>query len=443
MWIGLHLHYITLFVVAYVSACAMLIFSRQRRWRELRQWLAVLFLTGLASLPWFLALWLNWSAVQGEANAGTFVADAVPFDFLLAQVWVFHLTGLAGALARPAVRLLAEVTAVSLLLLVLVRLMQKGTRRDTVVLLADWLIPLGSALVVWAVRSFSHPRYVSMFVPGLILLAAYLMLPPSDRSGQRWTRSANLFSVTLAAAMILSSLWGLWLYFGDPGVAKEDVRGVAHYLEKTAVPGDLILVPDTDWSLPFEYEGPATVAMPGLDDAESGWTKLTLLTADTRRIFVMDYRRGTRDWQGALPFALEKAGAKVAEVEFDGLVLRTFELDEAISAPDMTPEEAQFGPLLLRGSWVEQDMPSGGPVTMALRWELNAPFAGDAQISLRLLDGEGWPVATGDFLLLDRQGTPYEPMGSRRGGHYLPSTCGPCGHRTFDLRCGIAGLCDE
>jgi len=406
MWTGMHLHYITVFVVAYVSAWAIILFLQQRRWRDLSRWMVLLFLVGLTSIPWFLALWRNWLVVQGEANAGTFVADPVPFDFLLSQVWVFHLTGLAGALARPVVRWLAAVTAVSLLLLILARLFQKGTRRDTVVLLAHWLVPLSSALIVWLVRSFSHPRYVAMFVPGLILLVAYLALPPKDRLGQHWTWVANLLSVLLVLSMILSSLWGLWLYFVDPGVAKDNMRGVARYLEKTAEPGDLILVPDTDWSFPFEYKGGVTVAMPGFDDPDGGWSNLSALTSDTRRIFLVDYGRGTRDWQGAVPFALEKAGSIVKETEFDSLVVRSYELDETVVAPEMSPKKIKFGPLELSGAWTEQGAPAGGPIVLALRWHLPVPFEENAHIALRLLDDGGWPFAKDDTLLINKSGRP-------------------------------------
>ena len=42
----------------------------------------VQFLVVLASLPWFAAAVANWAAIQGEANAGTFVTDPVPLRFL-------------------------------------------------------------------------------------------------------------------------------------------------------------------------------------------------------------------------------------------------------------------------------------------------------------------------------------------------------------------------
>jgi uncharacterized membrane protein len=406
MWFGLHLHYIVVFVVAYVSAWALLVFVRQHRWADFRRWLLVLCLVGLASLPWFLAVWNNWATVQSEAVAGTFGTDPAPISFLLSQVWVFHLTGLAGALARPGIGILAGLSAVFLLLLVLLRLGQKGTRHDTAALLAHWLIPLSSALVVWTVRSFSHPRYVSMFAPGLILLLAYIAFPPKDRLGQHLKLLAKLLSMILFLGILLSSLLGLWLYFVVPEVAKDDVRGVARYLEVKAEPGDLILIPDTDYSFPFEYQGEASVNMPGLDDPESKWANLAALTTGIHRVFLVDYQHGTRDWQGMLPFALGKAGSIVSEREFDGLVVQSYHLDEKISAPEMRSEQADFGSLNLTGSWVEQDASAGDALTLALRWQLSDPMDENAQISLRLPDEAGWPLATDDTLLVDENGRP-------------------------------------
>jgi 4-amino-4-deoxy-L-arabinose transferase-like glycosyltransferase len=406
MWLGLHLHYIVLFVAAYVSAWALLVFIWQRRWVDFRRWLLVLCLVGLASLPWFLAVWRNWATVQSEAVAGTFGTDPAPISFLLSQVWVFHLTGLAGALARPGVGMLAGISAVVLLLLVILRLGQRGTRHDTAILLAHWLIPLSSALVVWTIRSFSHPRYVSMFVPGLILLVAYVVFPPKDRIGRHLKWLAKLSSMILFLGIILSSLLGLWLYFVVPEVAKDDVRGVARYLEDKAEAGDLILIPDTDWSLPFEYKGEASLSMPGLDDPESKWANLETLTTDIRRVFLVDYQHGTRDWQGMLPFALGKAGSMISEREFDGLVVQSYHLDEKISTPEMRSEQADFGPLELTGSWVEQDEPAGGALTLALNWKLSEPMDENAQISLRLVDEAGWSLATEDALLVDENGRP-------------------------------------
>ncbi len=406
MWLGLHLHYIVIFVVAYVTMWALIVFVRQRRWVDFRRWLLVLYLVALASLPWFLALWRNWTAVSSEATAGTYAADAAPLSFLLKQVWVFQLTGLAGALARPGVETATGFIAILLLLLVFIRLGQKGTRHDTAALLAHWLIPLSSALIVWTVRSFSHPRYVSMFAPGLLLLVAYVTIPPKDRLGRRLLGIPSILSMILFLAIVFSSLWGLWLHFFDSSVAKDDVRGVARYLEEKAGANDLILVPDTDWSLPFEYEGEAKIAMPRLDDEDQKWNHLNRLTADVECVYLMDYPLGTRDWQELLPFALSKVGTRQAVREFDGLVVYSYVLDEPIDAPEMTQEQIRIGPLRLAGSWIEQDSFAGNGLALALQWELREQMEENAQISLRLLDEGGWPVAEENARLVDAAGRP-------------------------------------
>ena len=405
-WIGLHLHYITIFVVIYVTAWALIFFIKNRRWIDLWRWVSAQFLVLLASLPWFMAVLRNWTIVEGEANAGTFTTDPVPLRFLLTQVWTFHLTGLAGMLARPGAMVMAIIIASSLIILLFLRLIQKRTRRDTAVLLSNWLIPLSSALIVWTVRSFSHPRYVAIFVPGLIMLVAYLILPPVEKRTSRWARFTWVLSGLLLIGLITASLWGLGLYFFDPTVAKDDMRGVARYLEEMAEATDLILVPDTDWSLLFEFEGVATVAMPRLDDADGGWSHLSALTANTRRVFVVDYLNGTRDWQNRLPFSLEKAGSQVAQESYEGLSVGTYELEEPITAPQMISRDVNFNPLVLTGVWIEQDANAGDSLTVALSWQLSKTFNDHAHVTLRLLDDEDWSIASRDILLRDAYGRP-------------------------------------
>ncbi len=424
-WLAIHLHYVSFFAVGYVTIWAAVSFSRRRRWTDLRRLVLVQLLAAAAGLPWFLPAAANRAAIAGEANAGTFVTDAVPFRFLVEQVWTFHLTGLAGALARSGIPAAAGITALLLLLAVTMRLADGRTRRATAVLLANWLLPLSSALLVWLVRSFSHPRYVVMFVPGLWLLAAYLIAPgPRRTSAGFLERAALLLSVLLALLLLTLSLWGIALYFFDPSAAKDDIRGAAAYLETIAEEGDLILVPDSDWSLPFEYAGEAQVAMPGLENGENPWGGLAQLTAAARRVHTFDYARGTRDWQELLPFALHKAGRLSAEVALDDLILRTYELDEPLSAPPMTPAAALFGPLQLTGFWVEEGAPAEDALALALRWQ---PAAGEAlprvNAALRLQGEEGRLLAAEDDVLLDSRGRPsdqWPPQEPVTTYHLLP-----------------------
>ncbi|MFN2192956.1 MAG: hypothetical protein ACK2T4_13995 [Candidatus Promineifilaceae bacterium] len=407
-WIALHLHYVSLFAGVYVTSWAGLSFIRGRRWPELWRLLLVQFLVFLASLPWFIAAISNWRAISGEANSGTFVTEAVPFPFLLAQVWTFHLTGLAGALSKPGIELAAAVTGLLLLLLLLLRLVDRRTRRPTAVLLANWLIPLSSALLVWLVRSFSHPRYVAMYAPGLILLAAYLILPNTPRAKSA-LRSVTTRATALLLLVMLTafSLWGLALYYFDDDVAKDDIRGVAQFLEETAGAEDLILVPDTDWSLPFEYQGSTQVAMPGLESGGDYWQNLSRLTAGSPHVFLLDYKQGTRDWQNVLPFALNSSGSLSEVVEFGDLMLQIYDLDQPVSEPQFEPISAQFGPLGLSGAWVEQGAAAGDNLAVAFQWQVDGDAAlPPLSVALRLLDEDGSVLAAADDRLLDRAGRP-------------------------------------
>ena len=455
-WVGLHLHYIALFGVAAVGAWGVL--ALRRDGVGLRRWLLVWALVGAASLPWLLAVVANWPAVQAEAAAGTFTTEPVPLPFLLAQVWVFHLTGLAGALGSPFVRGAAAVAA----LLVSGLLAAAGgdwlkRRRDAgeprgqggVVLrvAAFWALPLLGGLLVWSVRSFSHPRYITMFAVLLVPLAALLMAV----AGSRWRRLAVAL---LGLCLVVLSLWGLRQYFFDSSAAKPDVRGAARFLEATAAPADLILTPDTDWSLPFEYRGASPVLMPAVaqspHDPDADLTAaLDCVTGEpcarSGHVFVLDYPRGTRDWQNRLPFELARRGHWAATTDFGDVVVKAYRLGDRAGplppcdAPAVAWPATRFGPLALAGAWLGQGAASDTAVAVALCWRLGEA-ATDAVASLVLRDPlTGEVLAQHDTPLLNGNGA---PVGRWRPGdavityHVLPLPPGTP-PLTFSLALGV------
>jgi uncharacterized membrane protein len=421
-WFALHLHYIALFAVGYIGLWGTLSLARRQEWAGLRRWLAAHALAAAASLPWLLAVAANWSAIQAEAGAGTFTTDPVPLPYLFAQVWAFHLTGLAGALANPWVRVGAAVAGVAGAALMLMRLDLTGDRTPVRFFTAHWLAPLLPALLVWSVRSFSHPRYVTMFAALFVAVAACLIGPPA--LGRRPTARLfhRLLVVLFASALVALGLWGLGQYFFNPATAKADMRGVARHLEAVAAPDDLILIPDTDWSLPFEYRGPAPARMPGLDkppdEVDASLTGLLDCAGDeacaaSGRVFVVDYPDGTRDWAARLPFELARRGYRVGATPFEGLFAREYRLTDrsgplpACDDPGMVRPDARFGPLELTAAWVAQNAPADAAVAVALCWRAVEPPPADLAVSLVLRDPlTGERVAQTDAPLLDRFGAP-------------------------------------
>lgn len=399
--IGLHLHYMVLFVVAYAGGWSLLALSRQRRWADLRRWLVTQFCVGLACLPWLVAVLVHWPEVQGRIQIGRGIVEPVPMDYLLRQVWTFHLTGLVSAGGRAGLQFFIALTSLLLALLVLLRLI-RTSRRPTAWLAAHWLVPLGSALLVWSVRSFSHPRYVALYAVGLTLLTAHVLSPRRARA----TPWSLALSSALAVSLLLTASLGLRAYFFDPALAKDDVRGAARYLEAAAEPDDLILIPDGDWSLPFVYQGQTPVEMPKLADEEKMWADLAHWTAQRPRLFAIGYPQGTRDQRGVIPFALEKAGSLVARQDFKGLFIHRYPLHHPIESPALTPLAARFGPLTLSGAWVEVETPADTALTLALRWRLKTASAERYRLAIRLLDEDGWSLAAADDPLLNERDRP-------------------------------------
>lgn len=388
-WIGLHLHYIVVFGVAYIALWGLVTLLRQRDWVGARRWIVAHIVVAVACLPWLIGVAVNWAAVQAEAGAGTFTTDPVPLSYLLSQVWVFHLTGLAGSLADGFVRLTAGATAFLTVGLIAYHILRSRRLHWSAVsmLSAHWLVPLLAALFVWNVRSFSHPRYIAMFAAMLVPLVAFLVYPARHWAGR-------LASLALAMGVVSLSLYGLGHYFFDPATAKPDIRGVASYLESVTVPGDVVFIPDTDWSLPFEYSGEAAVLMPHLPSSPHDPASLLFSAldctgekpcAETGRVYTVEYPRSMRDWQGRLPFELERRGFRLGVTPFNDVSLREYRLSQRpgplldCGSPDLTRPAVLFDGLHLESAWVEQGAASDTAVAVALCWRMSESGDGGSQ----------------------------------------------------------------
>ncbi|MCX7680991.1 MAG: glycosyltransferase family 39 protein [Anaerolineae bacterium] len=432
--IGMHLHYSALFLAACVTGSMLLTLWRSGRREEIRRCLTVQVVVGMACLPWLSAVVAHRAEVQAYLEQGAGLTEQVPLDYLLRQVWVFFLTGLTGLLRVPEVRLLATAAFLLLSIQVGFQLYLICTRGITLRLLADWLFPLGATLLFWAVRSYSHPRYLALYAPGLTLLAAWAILAPARAiprpcsgrlstvpalfSKAMWGLSLGI-SILLGSGLIVLSILGLRAYFFDPHFAKDDVRGVARYLEETAGEGDLILIPFHDWSLTFTYRGITPVRM-AVPDPEQLLGELERWSRPPQRVYIMDYRGVWMDWHEAVFFALETAGTKLARKDFKGIALHLYRISRPIRAPLFEPRDARFGPLELTHAWVDTTSPADTALPLALRWRCREATGQRHTITIRLQDvtdsAGGWPVVAHDQLLLDE--------------HMRPTDRWPAGHET-------------
>lgn len=445
-WVAVHLHYVAAFGVVFLNL--WLLWQLWPRRAALRRWLGVNVVAGVAALPWYGAVLWNVTAVRTYLQVGTHTTDPIPLPVLIGQVWGFMLTGRPAAFGRELIWWSLLLAALLLAALLLWRLWQPASRAFTLTLLGAWLLPLLSAFVLWSARSFSHPRYVIVYAILLWPLLAQAIWGQAGGDGRRTTAKIfrpssalrQFFVLSLLLLLISLSLWGVVRYFFDPTIAKDDVRGAARYLETVTQPGDLIVVPDTDWSLPFEYDGAAQIVMPGLDRGTVPWAKWADWTHSGQMVYVLDYKLGTLDWQQTVPFLLERAGALQPEQSFHRVIVWGYRLEKEVMQPELEGINGRFPPLDLQQQWLEPTADSAA--TLALQWRLRQTTPQRLSVALRLQDEAGVVVGSTEQLLLDAIGRPTEQWSAGQvvtTYHVLPVVPGTP-PRPYQMQLGVYGV---
>jgi mannosyltransferase len=429
--LALSLHYMSFFALATVLIA--LILGVRRRRGDLVRLLAVQAVVALLLLPWLLTVVRHSDAVGARLARGNWQDAPVTVLHFVRLLWTFQLTGQTALVAEPLVVVLTSAVAVALVGALVSQLAVPGARRATVGLLLAWLVPLASAFVVWGVRPLSHPRYVVVFTPPLLLLLAHSL----DRL---WRRSLPLRGGAALLCVALLATTGVGLVLAhDPRFAKDDTRGVAAAIAARAVEGDLVLVPPEDWSVPYYYDGPAPVEMLQPGDAPADWEQLAGLTGEGTTVFLVSYYRGTHDPRGLLPFALEAAGDLVERWGFKGLHVRAYRLRRSVAPPVLVPADGRFGVLRLTGAWLQPDAAADNAVVAALRWRIEAAVDAPLRVGLRLRDADGWMWAATDDWLLDQRALPterWDPGQEVNTYHVLPLPPGTP-PLTFTLAVGV------
>ena len=398
--VGLYLHYVVILAVAYANLLLLICLRRQRR--ELVRWLASIALVVLVCLPWAFAVLLNRAAVLADVGAGDPFTEPLPWGFFIRLLWTFQWSGLTAAPGYPPLSVAALVLAGLFLLTLAFLLARARTRTPAFRLLAHWLVPLVPTLLAWQAKPLSHPRYIALFAIALLLPAGYALAQLG-----RQCLAGKALAVLLALALLAPSPIALRAWYFDPRFAKDDVRGLAAWLEAETTAGDLIVAPWQDWSLDYAIHGPAPIIRPHPADEAATWNALRTQTATSRRVFLVTYPRASQDRRGLLPYALESAGGLSECRSFKGLLVRAYVLDRPVGPlPAGVPTSADFGPLRLIAAWIEPHPAAGTALPLSLSWRLEEPVTERYHVGLRLHDLEGWELAAGDAWLLDSRALP-------------------------------------
>ncbi len=396
--LALGLHYVSLFAVGYVVVTLLVEFRNNRANRN--RVLIVQAGVVLALIPWLLAVLWNIDAVSRRLPKGNWGVEPITLTHFVRLLWTFQMTGLTGLIADPVATALTTLTAL-ILVGALIRLLLGSSalacRSATARLLTDWLIPLGSTFVVWHIRPLSHPRYVILFTPALLLTGGHVL--------DRFLDGAfveRVGAAVLAIFLLSTSILGIHTYCTE--FRKDDTRGAAQVIAARAGADDVILVPQEDWSIPYYYDGPTRVEMMWPRDSSAGWRRFEELTGKGKTVFLVGYTHGTHIGRSILPFALEAAGSLVERWESDGIHVQVYDLDRSVTLPDLISVSARFDPLRLTGVWIEEGPPANTAVSVALRWRLREPCDTPLRAALRLRDGSGWMWGSADDWLLTNEG---------------------------------------
>ncbi len=397
-----------------------------RRW-VLYEWLIGAVVTLAIASPWAVAIaWAGVGGLTAQAGLGNAFAVPVPARYVAALVGIFHTTGLPQALGDPALVRPSLLTGFLLVAALVSALLSRAERSLGLGLtLVLWLVPLLSAPVLWWLSPQSHPRYLFPFVVGGWLVTGMAV---GDRSALRPIRAA------LLAAVLATSLLGLRAYLVDPAYARSDVRSVAAYLSTSARPGDMVVVPPTDWSLAQYDLGAARLAMPPqVSRGDMSW--LAERAGRTSEVYLLDYDRGALDPSGRLRAELAWSGVLVSRIRFQGVFLEAYEMRDGLTVHDCQPVPPVCaegsGPCLVGVAYQARPV-SGAALPIRLCWD--GPGDGTryaASVRLYAATGVDAPggalVSSDERVLVDGAGTPTDTWadgGLHSSYHLLPVPVG-------------------
>ncbi len=322
--------------------------SDKQRWPRLRAVLLSGALTALLCLP---GLPVALRQIPGYRNPNLVVPSLGQFLGELAHVYGLgeHLDAIP---ARPWAWALAGWLVIGWLLAVVNPRRRESAnqrQRHSLFAIAWALVPLAIYYLVIADRGTFATRYISVALPGWLLLAGMAL--------RGWGQTYRGLGVTAALALVLILAPGLRGDLTDSRFFREDTRGVVTWLQANTDPArDLILV---DQRYPFgSYYARWNNAADGAPPAEPATEtpaqylfvdintvadRLNTLTRGRERVFWVRWFESDTDPRGATQFLLEKFGTRLGERLFRGYTVESyavapdaqFELAPALSAADV------------------------------------------------------------------------------------------------------------
>jgi 4-amino-4-deoxy-L-arabinose transferase-like glycosyltransferase len=430
LWIGLavvealllYAHFFAALGVLYVNLALLTVWLWRRGKFSLRHWIGSQALAAALFAPWAWKMILNWDYFRTRGSVRE--PWDVPPGLLTFAQRIWHFTASGNEAAMEGVALLstgAGVLALAAVLAMWLTSLDDDYRRRTWAVLGHSLVPLTFCFGLWQIWPDAQPRYTLVFsAPFFLVIGRSLTVMLTQR--RRAFILSRLNGALLVVSLLLTFGAGLWVQYFDERFHKDDARAVAVYLREAATAQDVVLVGPGDYSVPYYYDGPASVAMARDEPRADKVHHLSEITAGKWRFFLVRWKPSKADLHELRPFLLEQAGRLEAWRDFRGLDVRVYALASPTGLlPELHDTQARFGPLLLTGTFYEPTATTDNAIAVALRWRLVEPTDAACKIVVMLTDDAGRRLSSADVLLLDEAGyqTNHWPTGAETVNFYV------------------------
>jgi len=357
-------------------------------------------LVALAYLPW-IPVFLS---MQGRYTPP--FATPPRLRAFIEQVWHGYNAGSLALVGHHRLFTGLSTLAGILLLVGLLTALRRDPRRRAILwLLGHTLIPLAAIFVLMQIRPFFHPRYTVMLAAPLLVMVA--------RVNTQYPISNIRYRVLGIGYWILLFAVAIHAFTTDPRYQRDDLRGLARYLEQVAGPDDVILFDYVDYPFQRYYAGRAPVVFLDLGRSDEAVAqRLGDVLTGHRRVLRVTWNQAPVDARGLVSWLLASAGHRVEDRPWGDLAVHTYVLDRPVPVPRFAPLTADFGVLRLTGVSLPITWPNTGEVPIALHWKSLAPLQTDLKVALRLQDLRGHPFAQADVLLLNVDRGPTSAWGA-------------------------------
>ncbi|MFN8500091.1 MAG: glycosyltransferase family 39 protein [Anaerolineae bacterium] len=414
---ALYSHYFAFTIPLVANIVVALWALRYRRWRAVGAWVVAQIVVGALFLPWLLYTLdaiRRWPAVSAPFTLLFLLADSLRV-FSLGRGTAWSPWGWAFAAALAVGAILAP--------LVLRRTphplppLPHGARgkdsdapspqvgegdggwgigEATLAAVLYLVVPLLMMYVLSLRKPMYNPKFLLLIAPPFSLLVAQGALLPL----RVWRRAGGFVSVILLAGLLAISVWGLLGYYFDPRQARDDYRGIAHYLMAAGRPGDAIILnaPSQAEVFGLYYTGGLPVVpLPQRRPADRAETEAALakLAADHGRIYGLFWATNESDPDGIVEGWLGRNGFKAMDSWVGNLRLTLYAL------PQLTGEwqtaNATFGPdVTLDSVRLGDSVEAGDVLPVGLRWRANAAIPADYSVFVHLVDSSGAVIGQHD-----------------------------------------------